>query len=183
MLKKETEELCGGCKGRLEPTPPMLVNELSRLFHGRMRAYETSGVMTQESSRQIMRVLAHEDGCSQLDLVHRTHLKPPTVSICLKRLEAEGLVCRRNDEMDLRVCRVYLTERGAEHNALIRERLRVVDAELMRGFDEREKAELLQYLERMRDNILPERGKNNSCLPSMENITDLSIKNETENDQ
>ncbi len=144
------------------PTPPMLVNEIARLFHGRMRAFEADGAMTQESARQIMRVLAHEDGCSQLDLVHRTHLKPPTVSISLKRLEAEGLVRRATDDMDMRVVRVYLSEKGAEYNKLIHERLHLVDAELMQGFTERETAELLKYLERMRDNILPDEMKNHS---------------------
>ena len=144
------------------PTPPMLVNEIARLFHGRMRAFEADGAMTQESARQIMRVLAHEDGCSQLDLVRRTHLKPPTVSISLKRLEAEGLVRRVTDDMDMRVVRVYLSEGGRAHNERVRERLKCIDATLMQGFSEDETDCLLQFLERMRDNILPDYMKKNT---------------------
>ena len=138
-----------------QPTPPMLVNQIARLFHNRMRAYDLDGVMSQESARQIMHTLSHEDGCSQLELVKKTHLKPPTVSVTLKKMEEEELVIRRADPMDLRVTRVYRSEKGRIHHFSVHQRLRDLDAELMQGFSKEETALLLQYLERMRDNILP----------------------------
>ena len=143
-------------------TPPMLVNEITRLFHGRMRSFDLEGTMTQDSARQIMRHLACLDGCSQLELVRKTHLKAPTVSVTLRRLEDEGMVERRTDELDMRVTRVFLTEQGRAHNMRIWERLRSIDRELMQGFSEEETAQLLKYLERMRDNILPAYTKDNS---------------------
>ena len=103
-----------------------------------------------------MRALAREDGCCQLDLVRKTHLKPPTVSVTLKRLEADGLVERRADPMDLRVTRVYLSPKGQEHNRRVISRLHETDAELMQGFSEEEISQLLHFLERMRNNILPD---------------------------
>ena len=138
-----------------EPTPPMLVNEIARLFHNRMRTYDIDGVLSQDSARQIMRDLAHEDGCSQLDLVKKTHLKPPTVSVTLKKMEEEELVVRRADPMDLRVARVFLSEKGRRHNEQVHQRLHDLDSELMQGFSKEETLQLLSYLERMRDNILP----------------------------
>ena len=141
-------------------TPPMLVNQIARLFHARMREYDFGGVMSQESAQQIMRVLSRADGCSQLELVQKTHLKAPTVSVALKKMEEEGLVLRRQDEMDLRISRVFLTEKGCAHIRAIRERLARLDAELMPGFDEEESALLLHFLERMRDNILPAQAQN-----------------------
>ena len=144
------------------PTPPMLVNEISRLFGARMRMHDLEGVMSQDSARLIMRALIHEDGCSQLELVRQTHLKPPTVSVTLRRMEEEGLVERRQNEMDLRAVCVYLTEKGKAHNREIKEHLVEIDNELMRGFDESEIELLRQMLERMRDNILPDDVKNNS---------------------
>lgn len=145
------------------PTPPMLVNEIARLFHAKMRSYELDGVMTQDSARLIMRALAFEDGCSQLDLVRRTHLKAPTVSVTLRRMEEEGLVVREPNAMDMRVICVRLSEKGKQHNREIFKRLQTVDGELMQGFSEEETATLLQFLERMRDNILPEEMKKHSC--------------------
>ena len=145
------------------PTPPMLVNEIARLFHNKMRTYDLDGVLSQDSARQIMRALAREDGYSQLDLVKKTHLKPPTVSVTLKKMEEEELVVRRADPMDLRIARVYLSEKGRLHNETVHKRLRELDAELMRGFSPEESALLLSYLERMRDNILSEECKKHAC--------------------
>ncbi len=144
------------------PTPPMVVNEIARLFHARMRRYDLDGVMSQDSARLIMHALAHKDGCSQLELVRATHLKPPTVSVTLKRMEEEGLVRREQDGMDMRIIRVFLSEKGMEHNQCVRQRLHSLDEELMSGFSEEESQQLLHFLERMRDNILPEHSKNNS---------------------
>ena len=143
-------------------TPPMLVNEIARLFHAKMRTYDLDGVMSQDSARLIMRVLAHADGCSQLELVRKTHLKAPTVSVTLRRMEDEGLVRREQDAADMRVVRVYLSEGGRAHNRQVHERLHCVDATLMQGFTEEETDCLLQYLERMRDNILPDYMKKNT---------------------
>ena len=145
-----------------KPNPPMLVNEISRLFGARMRMHDLEGVMSQDSARLIMRALIHGDGCSQLELVKQTHLKAPTVSVTLRRMEEEGLVERRQNELDMRAVCVYLTEKGKAHNREIRERLNALDEELMRGFDEEEMESLRQMLERMRDNILPTYMKNNS---------------------
>ena len=137
-------------------TPPMLVNEIARLFHSRMRGFDLEGVMSQDSARLIMRELAHREGCSQLDLVCKTHLKAPTVSVTIRRMEEEGLVERRRDAMDLRVTRVYLSEKGKSHHAAAIDRLHRIDATLMQGFSVEETEQLLHFLERMRDNILPD---------------------------
>ena len=161
---KKTEELIPPVMRHRHPapTPPMLVNEIARLFGARMRMHDLEGVVSQDSARLIMRALIHTDGCSQLELVRQTHLKPPTVSVTLRRMEEEGLVERRQNLMDMRAVCVYLTEKGKAHNQEIRTRLDEIDNELMRGFTEEETEVLRQMLERMRDNILPSDLKNNS---------------------
>ncbi|MBQ7347545.1 MAG: MarR family transcriptional regulator [Clostridia bacterium] len=162
MNKDEKNAACAHGEKPMMLTPPMLVNQIARLFNARMRNYDLDGVMSQDSARQIMRTLSREDGCSQLDLVHKTHLKAPTVSVTLKRMEEEGLVRREQDRMDLRVIRVFLSEKGQEHNRTVQKRLNGLDCELMQGFTEEETEQLLHFLERMRDNILPEHHKNNT---------------------
>lgn len=161
---KKSEELIPPVMRHRPPvqTPPMLVNEISRLFGARMRMQDSEGIMSQDSVRLIMRALVHDDGCSQLELVRQTHLKAPTVSVALRRMEEEGLVERRQNEMDLRAVCVFLTEKGKAYNQQIRKRLGEIDDELMSGFTEAEIECLRQLLERMRDNILPAELKNNS---------------------
>ncbi|MBE6554420.1 MAG: MarR family transcriptional regulator [Ruminococcaceae bacterium] len=159
-MKRATLSYPGATNPPRHPeTPPMLVNEIARLFHCRMRSFDHEGVMLQDSARLIMRELSHSDGCSQLELVHATHLKPPTVSVTLKSMEAEGLVRRESDAMDMRVTRVFLSEKGREHNRRVHERLHTLDEELMRDFSEEETRLLLDLLKRMRNNILPDYSK------------------------
>ena len=153
----EKEKSC-----RHSPTPPMLVNEIARLFHARMKSAELDGVMSQDSARLIMRELAREDGVSQLRLTQLTHLKPPTVSVTLRRMEEEGLVLRECDPNDKRAVRVLLTEQGKSHNRRVFARLRELDAILMEGFDEAETEALKALLLRMRENILPEQKEKNT---------------------
>ena len=164
MRKKEflAPEPPKGCKRPPRVTPPMLVNEIARLFHSRMRSFDAEGGSLRDSERLILHALEHTDGCSQLDLVRCTHLKAPTVSVSLRNLEDDGFVVRKQDEMDQRVTHVFLSEQGRAHNERIKERLKKVDASLMQGFSEEESTQLIHFLERMRDNILSETAPKNT---------------------
>ncbi|MBQ2766588.1 MAG: MarR family transcriptional regulator [Clostridia bacterium] len=141
-------------KKNFRPTVPMVVNEISRLFDERMRRTTTEPLQTQSSCRMLLRVLSHMEGCTQLDLVRATLLKPPTVSVALKKLEQSGFVRRETDADDLRAIHVYLTEKGHALNRATIARLKSNDAILMEGITEAEQEELLQLLTKMRDNML-----------------------------
>ena len=97
----------------LNQHPPLmrLIHEISRLTHEKIRA-DCPDI--QHSFRLIMMELARRDNVTQLDLVRATHLKAPTISVTLQKMEKEGLVSRRPDDYDLRVTRVTLTEKGRE---------------------------------------------------------------------
>ena len=170
-MEQEQKGQCCGHGAKFTPTPPMLVNEIARLFHARMRRYDLTGVMSQDSARLMMRALAREDGVSQLHLTSVTHLKAPTVSVTLKKMEDEGLGRREQDKLDLRMTRVYLTERGKAHNRKIWERLQELDAMLMEHFTDEEAEVLRKLLERMRDNILPAECEKHTDAEKNEKIT------------
>lgn len=138
-------------------TPPMLVNEISRLFRHTVRQSDGDADLSQESTRHLLWALFHEDGVNQLRLTEMTHLKAPTVSVSLRKLEGAGLIRRVADENDLRAVRVFLTEQGRKRKEEIVGRLKATDKRLMRGFSEEERTVLKSYLLRMRNNILPEK--------------------------
>ena len=79
-------------------TPSMLLNDVSHLIRNKMRREgEASGM--RQGYRRIMFHLAHgDDGGTQQDLVRRTKLSAPTISVALNRMEAEGLVKRQSDQ-------------------------------------------------------------------------------------
>ena len=65
-------------------------------------------------------------GLSQSEMAELVHVQPATASRMLDRLEAAGLVKRRQDSEDGRVSRIFLTQEG--HN--LREPVRNMWAEL-----------------------------------------------------
>lgn len=143
----------------LSDTPIKLCNEISRLFRAMVRANENrEGVMTQQGAHLVLSTLALHDGIHQLDLVEQTHLRPPTVSVILRKMEAEGLVERRSDPDDLRAVRVYLSEAGRVLDKENIERIKRIDAIALKNLSEQEISTLMSLLPKIRNNLL-ERGE------------------------
>lgn len=139
----------------LSDNPVKLCNEIARLFRNRMRSLEgQEGVMSQPGAHLVLAMLAIHDGINQLELVRATHLKPPTVSVILKNMEAEGLVERRSDPQDLRATRVFLTEDGRRLDGENIARIRAMDAHALKGLSEEECQTLMPLLIRIRNNLL-----------------------------
>lgn len=140
-------------KERLDaPLSPRLIVEISRLLRARMQR-EEHGIMAQSTARLVMAHLANEGTLGQLDLVHLTHLKPPSVSVILRRMEEEGYITRIPDEKDRRAVRVALTQKGWEFDHAHLRRLSTNDHLAMQGLSAEEQATLESLLLRVRDNL------------------------------
>ncbi len=137
------------------PTPGMLVTEISKLFQDKMNQ-NSEKLGFKNGYRQILRHLAHEDGVTQIDLVRSTHLKAPTISVTLKKMEEEELVRRVTDKKDLRQTHVYLTDKGREMDHSLFDMLLETDEILLRDISEEEKAALCKTLTKIRNNMLSE---------------------------
>jgi DNA-binding MarR family transcriptional regulator len=60
----------------------------------------------------ILMQLYSAEGLTQSQLVESLCVEPPTITKMLQRMEASGMVERRQDAEDARVSRVYLTPNG-----------------------------------------------------------------------
>ena len=139
----------------LNDNPVKLCNEIARIFRARRReGIDIEGVMTQPGAGLILSYLAIGDDITQLDLVNATHLKAPTVSIILKKMEEEGIVHREADKHDLRAMRVFLTDYGRELDAANIANIKELDAMALDGISESEQATLMLLLTKIRDNII-----------------------------
>lgn len=94
-----------------EMTIHMLIGEISKITKDAIRQKSDAEGLPQ-GFRNIIFHLAHNDGVTQLELARLTHLKPPTVSVSLQKMENEGLVNRVADSDDLRKTIVTLTDKG-----------------------------------------------------------------------
>ena len=141
----------------LSDNPVKLCNEISRIFHTKMRERcDIDGVMSQPGARLVLSLLITEDGLCQRDLAERTYLRPPTVSLIIKKMVDEGLAELRADEKDMRINRVYVTELGRKRDAEQIARIKATDAEGLKGLSDAEQATLMELLYKIRNNLLSE---------------------------
>lgn len=135
-------------------SPMTLIAEISRLMGDKIREKTDSNPISQKSGREILRELAKKDGRTQLELVKATHLKAPTISVVLQKLEKQGFVRRTPDKYDLRATRVFLTEKGIELDNTMKKRIKEEEALAMENLTDKEYDTLITLLEKIRNNIL-----------------------------
>ena len=140
-------------------TPIQTIGEISRMMGNRIRSNGEEHPVGQKSGRLLLMELARKDGRTQLDLVHATHLKAPTISVALQKLEKEGYVSRRPDEYDLRATRVFLTEKGRELDNKIRKRIHEEETEAMKNHTDSECETLMRLLTKIKNNLTEESEK------------------------
>ena len=101
----------------------------------------------------VMGILYTREGISLREMADLLHVKPPTVTVTVKRLEKAGLVCKKTDREDLRVSRIYMTEKGRSIVQEIRQQVAKDEKILTGGFSEDEIAQLQSFFKRMTDNL------------------------------
>lgn len=141
----------------IKPTPMMLINDVSRMTNNIVRR-EHDKYNLPASYRHIFFHLAHEDGCTQLQLVNKTKLKPPTVSITLQKMESDGYVKRITDESDMRQTLVYLTDKGMDLHKSMFEKILEIEEKVMTGITGEERDLMCDILNRVINNIIDEAG-------------------------
>ncbi|WP_375455936.1 MarR family winged helix-turn-helix transcriptional regulator [uncultured Methylobacterium sp.] len=95
---------------------------------------------------QVVQVLAASGTMTMGDLAATLRVRPPTASKTISRLAALGFVERRAEAGDGRVVRVRLTETGLAKAAAIDGIWDAVEAELLAGFDGKERRRLRKLL-------------------------------------
>jgi len=145
-------------------SPMRLISEISRLMGDKIREKGETNPISQKSGRDLLFHLSRRDGRTQLDLVKATHLKAPTVSVSLQRLEKEGFVTRKTDEYDMRATRVFLTEKGRDLDNKIRKRIRAEEDLAMSSLTESEKDTLCRLLEKIKVNIISNSMKDGELI-------------------
>ena len=97
----------------------------------------------------IISLVLHGGEMSQRDLLEHACISSASLSEVLAKLEAEGLVTRTKSEEDRRLLAVALTEAGREKAEEVLEYKNRFEEESFACFDEEERAQLLDYLDRL----------------------------------
>lgn len=133
--------------------PMMLLSEISRLMGERIQSDEVNPI-TQKSGQILLLELAKRDGRTQLDLVAATHLKAPTVSVSLQKLEKDGFVTRKQDEFDGRAMRVFLTDKGHDLDDKLRRSVRAEEARATASLTDEECVQLTKILTKIKTTLM-----------------------------
>lgn len=96
---------------REEKSMPALFMEINRQYGMRcMQRIREIGI--QQGQMPIIMIVYRHNGCSQKEIAEWMGVTPPTVNVSIQRLEKADIVCRKRDDKDQRIMRVYLTENG-----------------------------------------------------------------------
>ncbi|WP_244472253.1 MULTISPECIES: MarR family winged helix-turn-helix transcriptional regulator [unclassified Methylobacterium] len=102
---------------------------------------------------QVVQALAMAGTMTMGDLAATLRVRPPTASKTISRLAALGFVERRAEAGDGRVVRVRLTEAGLAKAEAIERIWDDVEAELLDGFEGKERRRLRKLLRRAAGNL------------------------------
>ncbi len=135
----------------------MRINDISKLHHDIVRKNAEDDGMPSSYRLLLYHLSKLEPGVTQLTLVKAANLKPPTVSVTLQKMEADGLVIRKSNEHDLRQTLVYLSDKGREVNEKIRASFVSGDAVAIGGLTVDENKQLCQLLDKIADSLIEAR--------------------------
>ena len=108
------------------------------------------------AQNRILLMLNESDGISQRDMTTLLQLRPQSVSETLSKLEAGGLVERRQNSRDKRVFNIFMTEEGkARAQELVIDRPDFASM-FLSALSTKEKEQLLELLMRLTDSNEPE---------------------------
>jgi len=107
-------------------------------------------------------LLYEHDGLTQKEIGQALNLKPPTVTVMLKRMEVAGFLERRPDSSDMRISRVYLTDKGKKTRLELDNVFKQLEKECFDGFTIEERVLLRRFFIQIRDNLYKVNG---GCEP------------------
>jgi len=108
----------------------------------------------------MIKLLGGCPGLSQKEIAKKLHVKAPTVTVSLQRLEKSGLIKKTPNSEDNRIIRIYLTYKGDKINEKLREQFKKNKEHLFNNFKAEEIGLMKEFLEQLIENIknLPSEG-------------------------
>lgn len=97
--------------------------------------------------------LWQQDGITQSQLRHKIGSEASTVSNMLRKLEKDGIVYRKHNELDHRISHVFLTDKGRQLEGPINEIWTAHEQNMLQGFSPDELHTLHGLLSKIEHNL------------------------------
>ena len=99
-------------------------------------------------------ILSKEGRLPQKEIARKLGVKPPSMTALLKKLEARGLVVRRQDEQDQRILWITLSEEGKHYIDRIKDAMKKMDDTMFQDILPEEKLLFRRILLQIRENLM-----------------------------
>jgi len=106
-----------------------------------------------QAQHRLLMVISHNPNASQNDIAKLMDVSAATVAVSLKKLEKEGYINKEMDEVDNRLNKITLTEKGEKVVERSRQIFDSTDEKVLEGFTEEEKQTLYVLLQKLNDNL------------------------------
>lgn len=93
------------------------------------------------------------DGVTQMQLCEHLKCEPPTVTNMVKSLEQNGFIYRKRDELDARIMRIYLTDKGKDLEKPVDFKWKQQQEKLLHSILPEERLILRELMKRMERNL------------------------------
>lgn len=136
----------------MENATQILLSQVMHLYIQRS-TYLARDVKIPPGHGGLLYVVKNNQGLSQKELAQKLGIRPPSITVTIKKLEAEHYIIKKQDEKDQRIARIYITPEGEEIAAYMEEVLETLAQELFADMSEQEVMLLRRLLLQMKDNL------------------------------
>lgn len=126
--------------------------EILKLYHYKMHKL-LEEINLYPGQPPLLFALNKEDGSSQKELAEKLSVRPSTMTVMIKRMEKGNLVERKQDLVDQRISRVYITEAGKEICEESKKVMRRTEEEMFGNLTVEEKVILRRLLLVVKNNL------------------------------
>jgi len=102
---------------------------------------------------RILNLIAEFNGSTQKELADLVGVSPPSMAVSIKRMQKAGLVEKAADGADMRLSRIYITEKGKKIQVESMSDFMTVDDRLVKNFTPEEIERLDGLLARVEANL------------------------------
>ena len=128
-------------KHSIKMTLGQLLAKVSRLVGGRMRS-KMRELGLHRAQGFILSQLWHLNGTPQNELAQSLNITPATITKTLQRMERDGWIERRRDELDQRIVRVFLADKARLVHDGLHQVFRHLDEEMTAALSDEERETL-----------------------------------------
>ena len=136
----------------MENNTQLLINQVLHLYIQRS-IYLLRDLKIHPGQCGMLWGLSQNDGLSQKELAKKMKITPPSITVMIRKMEAEGLIKKQQDEKDQRITRIYITDKGRKIAEQMDSVLCQLEKEVFANMSEQEIMLLHRLLLQMKDNL------------------------------